>query len=241
VQQREIENNFTFNIVDGVSVITGDLFNAMQSIDSGILKICREQKIQEISLPSTIGKETLPSHIEETGICVQTHDNNILSHAACLPIYQFKSRTIIDDIEIYTAQVRCFRNEENYNWPRLKEFNVREIIFLGTEANIKQASDKFIAQIIKYFNDARIHFSIEQATDSFLDQKSKLATFQRLMNVKMEFTFSNQTSKFAIGSINKHHNYFSSKWQFKTKHEVAHTMCIGIGLERAATAMLLSR
>ncbi len=174
------------------------------------------------------------AHIHQDGMC--------LNPAACFPAYPTLQGKRFDEAGFSLSWLgRVFRYESRNasGLDRLYEFNVREIVFVGTEnfvANRRKRALPLIVELAKTFD---LDMEIETATDPFFATVSASKKFfQAAMEVKNEILIpvldgKGGTKKMACGSVNMHGRFFGEKFDITASDgEPAHTGCIGLGIER---------
>lgn len=172
-------------------------------------------------------------HVHIDGMC--------LNPAACFPCYPTLSGRTFAEGEAYTWMGRVFRYESrNINGlDRLYEFNVRELVFVGDDAFVRQCRMKalpIVEELAGYFDlDCRV----QTATDPFFATVSAAKKFwQAAQEVKNEIKIPVLDSEgreklLACGSINLHGNFFGQRFGFTDASGApAQTGCVGLGIER---------
>lgn len=172
---------------------------------------------------------------------------NVLRHAACVPVYPFLKDKEIDAEKPICVMVsgKCFRNEGKncFELARLKEFFMKEYVFIGTSAQALEGIQK-ATELWKYWIDTfSFNGTIETANDSFFaNNYKKLKIFQILGDSKKEFRLwlpgSNSFS--AVSSANIHRTHFTKTYNIKSNNENAfcQSSCFAFGVERLAYALL---
>jgi seryl-tRNA synthetase len=172
-------------------------------------------------------------HIHIDGMC--------LNPAACFPCYPTLKGKVYETGECYTWLGRVFRYESrNINGlDRLYEFNVRELVFAGTEDFCRDVRMKSLPIIEELASLVDIDCTVQTATDPFFATVSAAKKFfQAAQEVKNEIKIPALSSdgtvkKLACGSINLHGNFFGKRFNFTTASgEPATTGCVGLGIER---------
>jgi seryl-tRNA synthetase len=172
-------------------------------------------------------------HIHIDGMC--------LNPAACFPCYPTLTGKKFTDGECYTWMGRVFRYESrNINGlDRLYEFNVRELVFVGTEEYVRACRAKALPIVEELANFIDIDCQVQTATDPFFATVSAAKKFwQAAQEVKNEIkipALGNDGSQklLACGSINLHGNFFGKRFDFTCANgEPAQTGCVGLGIER---------
>lgn len=170
------------------------------------------------------------------------HDGLCLNPAACLPAYPtLEGRVIGPEGHVVTWLGRVFRYESRNisGLDRLYEFNVREIVFVGSEDYVaakRQAALPLVRALAEGFD---LEMSLQSATDPFFATVSAAKKlFQAAHDVKNEILLpvlkeDGSRKMLAGGSINLHGPFFGERFDIRTEcGAVAHTGCIGLGVER---------
>ena len=172
-------------------------------------------------------------HVHIDGMC--------LNPAACFPCYPALSGQDLGAGRALTWLGRVFRYESRniLGLDRLYEFNVRELVFAGSEDYVRACRHKalpLVEELATYFDlDCRV----QTATDPFFATVSAAKKFwQAAQEVKNEIKIPvldgrGQRKLLACGSINLHGNFFGTRFAIKTGEGTpAHTGCVGLGIER---------
>lgn len=172
-------------------------------------------------------------HIHVDGMC--------LNPAACFPCYPtLKGKTFATG-QAYTWLGRVFRYESRNicGLDRLYEFNVRELVFVGSEDHVRDCRRRAleaVGSLATYFD---IDCRIQTATDPFFATVSAAKKFwQAAQEVKNEIKIpalaaDGSVKQLACGSINLHGNFFGRRFGFNGPDgEPAQTGCVGLGIER---------
>ncbi len=172
-------------------------------------------------------------HIHIDGMC--------LNPAACFPCYPTLSGKTIATGECHTWMGRVFRYESrNINGlDRLYEFNVRELVFVGSEdycRDVRQRALPIVEKLARYFD---LDMQIQTATDPFFATVSAAKKFwQAAQEVKNEIKIpvldgNGNRKLLACGSINLHGNFFGNRFDIKCADGApVQTGCVGLGIER---------
>lgn len=172
-------------------------------------------------------------HIHVDGMC--------LNPAACFPCYPTLSGTTFDTGRAFTWLGRVFRYESRNisGLDRLYEFNVRELVFVGDDAYVRDCrrrSLRAVEALATYFD---IDCRIQTATDPFFATVSAAKKFwQAAQEVKNEIKIpsldaNGNVKQLACGSINLHGNFFGRRFDIKDgAGEPVQTGCVGLGIER---------
>ncbi len=172
-------------------------------------------------------------HVHIDGMC--------LNPAACFPCYPSLKGKTIGEGQCFTWMGRVFRYESrNINGlDRLYEFNVRELVFAGSEdyvRDVRRKSLPIVEELASFFDlDCRV----QTATDPFFATVSAAKKFwQAAQEVKNEIKIpvldgAGNQKLLACGSINLHGNFFGTRFDIKDGNgQPVQTGCVGLGIER---------
>jgi seryl-tRNA synthetase len=133
-----------------------------------------------------------------------------------------------------------FRNEPSSDPARLQMFHQREMVRIGAPEEVFAWRETWIGRARKIFERVGLDAEIGAASDPFFGRKGKLlANSQREQELKFEalvqIASSNPT---AVSSFNLHQEHFGSAFGIQ-QHDgsVAHSSCVGFGLERITLAL----
>ncbi len=174
-------------------------------------------------------------HLHMPGLC--------LNPAACFPCYPtLEGRQIGGDGAAFSWRGRVFRYESRnlVGLDRLWEFNVRELVFVGSEAHVADCRQRVLPVIGELATMLDLECRIETASDPFFATVSAARTFwQRAQEVKNEIILPIEPGpdgarrELACGSINQHGKFFGDRFGIGTTDgEAAGTGCVGLGIER---------
>jgi hypothetical protein len=135
---------------------------------------------------------------------------------------------------------------------RLWEFNVRELVFVGSEAHVADCRKRVLPVIGELAEIFDLECRIETASDPFFATVSAARTFwQRAQEVKNEIMLTIEPGpagarrELACGSINLHGKFFGDRFDIGVADggvanggagdgtaATAATACVGLGIER---------
>lgn len=165
-----------------------------------------------------------------------------LNPAACYPLYHFLSgRTVAHPGKAYSWQGRVFRFESRNvrEMQRLWEFGVRELVFVGSAEYVAAGREGTVELLRQFAEEFDIALQFQVATDPFF---VTIAAARRLWQQSMESkyevrAFIAEDKSLAIGSVNAHGDFFSHRFDISAGGVLAHTACVGLGLERLVYAL----
>lgn len=173
----------------------------------------------------------------------QKATNIVLTPAACYPLYPTvaKRGNLPMAGGLYDLQSYCFRHEPSNDPARQQLFRMREYVRMGTEAQVTEFRQLWMDRGVKMMEDLGLDVEIDVANDPFFGRAGKLlANNQRDQNLKFELLIpvTSEANKTACMSFNYHQDAFGAKWGLNLEDgAVAHTACVGFGLERIALAL----
>jgi seryl-tRNA synthetase len=143
----------------------------------------------------------------------------------------------------YTTYNKVFRNERSATnrLDRLTNFSVRDIMFVGSEAFVLEARQGLIERLSRLLQALQVSAKIETANDPFFANDSAMkSVFQTAHRLKYELLadIPHLGKSIAVGSINLHTDFFGKAFDIRTiDGSVAHSGCIGVGMERMTYAL----
>ena len=166
-----------------------------------------------------------------------------LTPAACYPLYPTiaKRGPLPAKGGLFDLQSYCFRHEPSKDPARQQLFRMREYVCMGTEADVTAFRQTWMDRGVEMMKSVGLDVEIDVANDPFFGRAGRLlANNQRDQNLKFELLIpvTSQTNKTACMSFNYHQDAFGTKWGLTLEDgSVAHTACVGWGLERIALAL----
>ena len=166
-----------------------------------------------------------------------------LTPAACYPLYPTvaKRGPLPAEGGLYDLQSYCFRHEPSKDPARQQLFRMREYVCMGTEAHVTTFRQTWMDRGVEMMKAVGLDVELDVANDPFFGRAGRLlANNQRDQNLKFELLIpvTSQTIKTACMSFNYHQDAFGTKWGLNLADgSVAHTACVGFGLERIALAL----
>ncbi len=182
---------------------------------------------------------TLAAHRDETA------PRYALAPAVCYHTYpEWEGRTLGADPTVLTARGRCYRYEgpQHVGLERLWDFTMREIIVLGTRAQVETFRRSLIRLVADFVTALVLDGAIEAATDPFFttaDTGRRLMQQAGGLKYELRLTVAADGHAVAAASFNHHHDFFGTRFGIRlASGETAHTGCVAFGLERWVLALL---
>ena len=163
--------------------------------------------------------------------------------AACYPSYPAVAQRGPlpgDGVTLDLGGCYVFRNEPSGDPARLQMFHQREMVRIGAPDEVVAWREKWIARARRLFERSGLDATIAPASDPFFGRTGKLlANNQREQGLKFEALIQIASSDpTAVASFNLHHEHFGSAFGIQQQDgSVAHSACVGFGLERITLAL----
>ncbi len=167
----------------------------------------------------------------------------VMTPAACYPIYPTiaKRGVLPKDGRLVDVYSYCFRHEPSLDPARMQLFRMREYVRIGTPQQVMDFRQLWLERGQKLMESLGVPLAIDVANDPFFGRAGKmLAVNQRDQNLKFELLIpiTSVEKPTACLSFNYHQDHFGHLWNIKTDDgQVAHTACVGFGMERVTLAL----
>jgi seryl-tRNA synthetase len=164
-----------------------------------------------------------------------------LTPAACYPVYPTLTGTLPDGGRIIDVEGWCYRQEPSESPTRLRSFQMRELVRAGTPQDAMAFRDRWVERGLVLLRQLGLPAAPAPASDPFFGSAGRLLTAtQKEQHLKFELLVDVAgASPCAVMSANCHKDTFGELFAIRTPDGgVAHTACVGFGLERVALALL---
>jgi seryl-tRNA synthetase len=168
----------------------------------------------------------------------------VLTPAACYPVYPVIARRGALPADGRTIDVLsyCFRHEPSLDPGRMQMFRQREYVRLGNAEQVMAFRQMWIERGSLLVTLLQLPLDVELANDPFFGRGGKIiADSQRAQALKFELLIpvADPRGKTACLSFNYHMEHFGAIWKIACPDgSVAHTGCVGFGMERITLALL---
>jgi seryl-tRNA synthetase len=168
----------------------------------------------------------------------------VLTPAACYPIYpSIASRGLLPESgQLVDVMSYCFRHEPSMEPTRLQMFRMREYVRIGSPEQVLVFRADWLERGRSLMAALALPHEVDVANDPFFGRAGKvMANSQRELELKFEMLVpvNSVESPTACMSFNYHIDHFGRVWDIKLPDGgVAHTACVGFGLERLTMALL---
>jgi len=164
-----------------------------------------------------------------------------LNPAACYPLYPVMAGTLPAAGRLVTMTNWVYRHEPSPEPTRMQSFRVREFVRAGSPDEVVAWRDMWLQRGVEMLQGLGLPANADVAADPFFGRAGKmLADGQKAQKLKFEVLVPviSRESPTAVCSFNYHQDKFGSAFGIRTADEqVAHTACLGFGLERLTMAL----
>jgi len=173
---------------------------------------------------------------------VLTPTEVVMVSAACHPIYPLCSGRLGPEGRRFEVFGQVFRHEPSLDPARMQSFRQHEFVYVGDPDEAVAHRDLWLERGLAVLGDLGLDVEVVVANDPFFGRAGRiLAANQRETELKYEFVTEVASSDHptAIASTNCHLDHFGEPFGIETSGgSVAHSSCVGFGLERVTLALL---
>ena len=183
-------------------------------------------------------------HALETGqdwSAQQRMTDVVLTPAGCYPLYPTLRGEQPAAGRLFDVFSYCFRHEPSPDPARMQLFRMREYVRIGRPQEVTSWRSAWLDRGLAMMQMLGLPAHIALANDPFFGRTGKLlAANQREQELKYELVvpITSQENPTAVLSFNYHQDLFGGLYGIAIEGEVAHTGCVGFGMERVALALL---
>jgi seryl-tRNA synthetase len=173
----------------------------------------------------------------------QAASDIVLTPAACYPLYPVLARrgTVPEGGYLADLQSFCFRREPSREPTRMQMFRMHEYVRVGTPDEVMAFRETWMERACAMMASLSLPYEVDVANDPFFGRAGRmLAESQRGQKLKFELLIpvNSVASPTACASFNCHLDHFSQVWPLRlASGDLAHTACVGFGLERLTLAL----
>jgi seryl-tRNA synthetase len=164
-----------------------------------------------------------------------------LNPAACYPVYPVIAGTLPPNGRTITMTNWVYRHEPSPEPTRMQSFRVREFVRAGTPDTVVAWRDQWLQRGLELLTSLGLPAKSDVAADPFFGRAGKmLADGQKSQKLKFEVLVPviSLEKPTAVCSFNYHQEHFGHVFGIRTvEDQVAHTACLGFGLERCVMAL----
>ena len=166
----------------------------------------------------------------------------MLTPAACYPVYPMFSGLLPNGGRLVTVLGWVFRHEPSDEPTRLQSFRMREFIRIGKPEVVLAWRDAWLQRGLDLLRGLGLSAQSDVASDPFFGRVGKMMAANQVdQRLKFEIMVPviSREKPTAICSFNWHQDHFSSTFGIRNADSsIAHTACLGFGLERVTLALI---
>lgn len=166
----------------------------------------------------------------------------MLTPAACYPVYPTFSGLLPNGGRLVTVLNWVYRHEPSDEPTRLQAFRMREFIRVGKPGDVVAWRDAWLLRGLDLLRGLGLPVHSDVASDPFFGRVGKMMAANQVdQRLKFEILVPviSLEKPTAICSFNWHQDHFSVKFGIRNSDEsIAHTACLGFGLERVTLALV---
>lgn len=167
----------------------------------------------------------------------------VLTPAACYPVYPTVARAPVPAegrlLDVYSW---CFRHEPSIDPCRMQMFRMREHVRIGSAELVKAWREVWLERGKRMMAALQLEVAIDDANDAFFGRTGRMLKMnQRDQGLKFELLVPVTSSEkpTACLSFNYHQDHFGHTFGIRlASGGLAHSACVGWGMERIALALL---
>jgi seryl-tRNA synthetase len=165
-----------------------------------------------------------------------------LCPAACYPLYPACAGVLPEGGRHFDLSSYVFRAEPSDDPARLQSFRLRENVRMADPDTIAVWRGSWCEQAVGLLSELGIPVTLEVASDPFFGRGGRMLSANQIAEeLKFEILvpITSVEKPTAICSVNYHEDKFSQIYEIRMPDGVlAHTACIGFGLERVILALI---
>jgi hypothetical protein len=163
---------------------------------------------------------------------------DVLTPAACYHFYGILRGRDLDEPAFLTTRATCVRREYSYApLQRQWAFSMREIVCVGTEAEVTSFLEAEQARVSAFVDRIGLPVDLKRADDPFFKpaRRQRVPT-ERPAPVKTEVVFRDCLP---LASVNFHRDYIGEAFGISRHGETAFSGCVAFGIERWIYAFVM--
>jgi seryl-tRNA synthetase len=170
--------------------------------------------------------------------------DSMLVSAVCHPLYgRLEGQRMAAGGSTFEVAGYCFRHEPSLDPMRLQAFRQHDFVYVGDEQGARDFREQAFQKLLDLLKSLGLDAKGVAANDPFFGRAGRMLAHNQLSEeLKLEIVvpiYPGLDDGTAIGSGNRHEDHFGAPFHIQSADgTVAHSACIGAGLERTTLALL---
>ena len=165
----------------------------------------------------------------------------VLAPACCYPLYPTLEGTLPAGGRVVSLLGWAYRHEPSPEPTRMQAFRVRDLVRAGSPDDVVLWRDRWLDRGVALLQALGLPTQTDVAADPFFGRRGKMmGASQKEQKLKFEVMVPviSDTEPTALCSFNYHQDKFGGEFGIRTADgAVAHTACLGFGMERVTMAL----
>ena len=165
----------------------------------------------------------------------------VLTPAACYPLYPLAAGVLPAAGRLFDVQSYCFRHEPSEDPARMQVFRQHELVRMGTPNDVAEFRDYWLTRAQQMLNSVGITAQAVVANDPFFGRAGTMLAvnqIEKALKFELVAEVADANRPTPLVSCNYHQSHFGEAFDIHTADgAVAHTACVGFGLERITLAL----
>jgi len=166
----------------------------------------------------------------------------VLRPAACHPVYPTCAGRLPPGGRHFEVSGYCFRHEPSRDPTRMQAFRMHEYVYVGEPARALEHRDRWLELAREALSTLDLEVTAEAANDPFFGRAGELLAglqVKEARKIEIVSLLPGYPAPTALASGNSHQDHFGNDFGIQSANgDVAHSSCIGFGLDRIAIALL---
>ncbi|BAF90425.1 seryl-tRNA synthetase [Azorhizobium caulinodans ORS 571] len=167
----------------------------------------------------------------------------VVTPAACYPVYPVVAAQgpLAEAGRLVDVSSYCFRHEPSVDPCRMQMFRMRELVRIGSEAQVLAFRDGWMARASRWLETLGLPSATAPASDPFFGRGGKIMAagqMEQLLKFELLVPVGSTSEPTACISCNYHMTHFSEIWPLRdAAGGMVRSGCVAFGIERLTLAL----
>lgn len=180
-------------------------------------------------------------HAGEEWHDLQSMSEVCLTPAACYPVYPMLTGSLPEQGKLIDVTSYCFRHEPSPDPARMQAFRMREFVRIASPEIVVEWRGMWLTRGVELLRGLGLDANPDIASDPFFGRRGRMLKVNQkdqMLKFEVLVPITSTESPTAVASFNYHQDHFGSLFDIRTSAgEIAHTACLGFGMERVTMAL----